>query len=486
MLRGGAGFRWGALGFAALFGVTIVTGAADARSRHHHVRHHRSQPVAENYEPAAASIVVDANSGKVMQAAQADSPRHPASLTKMMTLYLLFERLQAGKIKLSSDMEVSAHAAAQAPSKLELKPGQHIRVEDAIKSIVTKSANDVAVVVAEALAGSEPEFARMMTAKAHALGMMHTNYHNASGLPDDRQVTTARDQAILARALQDRFPKFYHYFSTRTFVYRGKTMRNHNHLLGRVDGVDGIKTGYIHESGFNIAIDVRRNHRHLVVVVFGGHTAGARDARVRSLIDSNINIAAVKHTAPLVVEGWEAKTKVAGAPPLPPPAPPAKGSTAPIKPNPVKTVLVQPATMHTASLSPPPARSGQPTVTTVATVKREAPPLPNPKPNILAARSVKAADAPPATTTDVAAKMHGGWMIQVGAFDQESEAKQRLATAQVKAKEQLGQADPFTERVAKGDKELYRARFAGLDKTQAEAACKHLKHSDIPCMLLKN
>jgi D-alanyl-D-alanine carboxypeptidase len=161
----------------------------------------------------------------------------------------------------------------------------------------------------------------------------------------------------------------------------------------------------------------------------------------------------------------------------------------------VKTVLVQPATMHTASLSPPPdsrrlepppARAGRPTITTVATVKRETPPLPNPKPNILGARSAKAASAPRATTTDVAARAHGGWMIQVGAFDQESEAKQRLAMAQVKAKEQLGKADPFTERVAKGDKELYRARFAGLDKTQAQAACKHLKHSDIPCMLLKN
>jgi D-alanyl-D-alanine carboxypeptidase len=494
MLRGGAGFRWGTLGFVALLGATAVTGAADARSRHHHLRHHRSHQIAERYEPAYASIVVDANSGKVMEAAHADSPRHPASLTKMMTLYLLFERLQAGKIKLSTEMEVSAHAAAQAPSKLDLKPGEHIAVVDAIKSIVTKSANDAAVVVAEALGGSELEFAHMMTAKAHALGMMQTNYHNASGLPDDRQVTTARDQAILARALQDRFPKFYRYFSTRSFVYRGKAMRNHNHLLGRVAGVDGIKTGYIHESGFNIALDVHRNHRHIVVVVFGGRTAGARDARARSLIDSNIRVASAKRTAPLVVEGWQAKTKVAGAPPLPPPAPPAQGSTAPIKPNPVKTVLVQPATMHTASLSPslpdsrrlepPPAGAGRPTITTVATVKRESPPLPNPKPEFLGALSAKAAGTP--RTTDVAAKAHGGWMIQVGAFDDEGEAKQRLAMAQVKAREQLGKADPFTERVAKGDKELFRARFAGLDKTQAQAACKHLKHSDIPCMLLKN
>ena len=501
MLRGEAGFRsgfrWGTLGLLALFAVTAVTGDADARSRRHKVRHHRSHHVVHRYQPPYASIVIDANSGKVMAAAHADSPRHPASLTKMMTLYLLFERLQAGKIKMTTEMKVSAHAAAMAPSKLGLKPGESIAVEDAIKTIVTKSANDIAVVVAEALGGSEPEFARMMTAKAHALGMMHTNYHNASGLPDDRQITTAHDQAILARALQDRFPNYFHFFSTRSFVYRGDAMRNHNHLLGRVDGVDGIKTGYIHESGFNIAVDVRRNHRHLVVVVFGGRTARARDARVESLIDHNIKVAATKRTAPQVVDGWTAKTKLASGPPLPAPrlpaaASPALGSSAPIKPTPVKTVLVQPGTMHTASLSPlpldprklkaPPAAAKKPTVTTVATIP--SPPLPVAKPQVLAALSAKTVSH--TTTSDVAAKARGGWMIQVGAFDDEHEAKQRLEKAQIKAKLQLGKADPFTERIAKGDKSLYRARFAGLDKSDAQAACKHLKRSDIPCMLLKN
>jgi D-alanyl-D-alanine carboxypeptidase len=491
MVRGGAGFRsafrWGALGVLVLFGLSAATGAAEARSHRHHPRHHRSHHVAESYEPAYASIVVDANSGKVMEAVNADSPRHPASLTKMMTLYLLFERLKEGKIKLSSEMPVSAHAASMAPTKLNLKPGQHIAVEDAIKSIVTKSANDAAVVVAEALGGSELEFAHMMTAKAHALGMTHTNYHNASGLPDERQITTAHDQAILARALQDRFPQYFHYFSTRAFVYHGEAMRNHNHLLGRVDGVDGIKTGYIHESGFNIAVDVHREHRHIVVVVFGGRTAGARDARVRSLIDDNIKIAAVKRTAPLVAEGWEAR--VASAAPVPTPRP---GSTAPIKPTPVKTVLVQPGVMHTASLiplpagerklEPPPVAAAKPTITNVTTVKH--PPLPEPRPRIFAARSTKAVRT--VTTTDVAAKAHVGWMIQVGAFDDESQAKERLAAAQVKAKAQLGKADPFTERVGKGDKALFRARFAGLGRSQALAACKHLKRSDIPCMPLKN
>ena len=287
--------------------------------------------------------MVDANSGAVMQATNADSPRHPASLTKIMTLYLLFERLEAGKIKLTSEMPVSAHAAAQAPSKLGLKPGQTIAVETAIRAIVTKSANDVAVVLAEALAGDESGFAKLMTAKAHALGMTHTTYRNASGLPDDQQITTARDQAMLGRAIQDRFPSFYRYFSTRTFAFRGKTIRNHNHLLGRVDGVDGIKTGYIHDSGFNIVTSVRRGNRHIVAVVFGGRTAEARDERMRSMIDNNINIASLKRTAPPIVEGWETaaarardgKERVAVS--APQRAEPAPGSTDPIKANPVKT-----------------------------------------------------------------------------------------------------------------------------------------------------
>jgi D-alanyl-D-alanine carboxypeptidase len=407
---------------------------------------------------------------------------------------------------------VSEHAAAQAPSKLGLKPGESIAVGTAIRAIVTKSANDVAVVVAEALAGNELDFAKQMTAKAQALGMMHTSYHNASGLPDDKQLTTARDQAILARAIQDRFPKFYHYFSTRTFTFRGKEMRNHNHLLGRIDGVDGIKTGYIHESGFNIITSVRRGNRHLVAVVFGGRTASARDARVISLINNNINVAAAKRTAPLVVEGWEtavahakAKEEVAAAVPTPhasparsiaAPPPPTPGSTDPIKPVPVKTVTVQPGVMHTASLSPlpstnrklspAPVTANPAIVTTVATVKRNTP-TPPAKPVKPAQVASAGANVPvPAAAQELAAKPRGGWMIQVGAFDVEKDAKERLSVAQAKATAQLGEASPFTEPVVKGDKTLYRARFAGLDKSQAETACKHLKRSEIPCMLLKN
>src|SRR5471032_795871 len=305
MLRAGVrvcrGLRWGVVGVAALLAFTATSNDADARGRLQRLR-----AAFASYQPSFASIVVDGNSGKVLQATNADSPRHPASLTKIMTLYLLFERLENGKIKLTTEMPVSAHAASQAPSKLGLKPGETIRVETAIRAIVTKSANDVAVVVAETLGGDETNFAKLMTTKARALGMKGTTYRNASGLPEDQQYTTASDQALLGRAIRDRFPSYYQYFSTRTFEFRGKSVRNHNHLLGAVAGVDGIKTGYIHDSGFNIVTSVRRDHRDIVAVVFGGRTANERDARVRNLIEGNINTAAIKRTAPPVGEAVEA------------------------------------------------------------------------------------------------------------------------------------------------------------------------------------
>jgi D-alanyl-D-alanine carboxypeptidase len=545
--------HWGALGLTAWIAVTAFTETADARRR-------ARADAGESYQPAYASIVVDANSGAVMQATNADSPRHPASLTKIMTLYLLFERLEQGKIKLTTDLPVSAHAAVQAPSKLGLKPGESIRVETAIRAIVTKSANDVAVIVAEALGGDEANFAKMMTAKARALGMTQTVYRNASGLPEDQQITTARDQAVLGRAIQDRFPTYYTYFSTRTFEYRGASIRNHNHLLGAIEGVDGIKTGYIHESGFNIVTSVRRANRHILAVVFGGRSAEARDARVRSLIDNNINIAAVKRTTPPVVEGWETAqarkdtkegrdddrtgsapvVRVASVESVASPGSdsPAPGSTDPIKPNAVKTVTVHPATMYVASLSPLPSDNRQLTpapsvsnpanITTIATVRSEppltpaapaaAPPMsatapvaapvvaaappvsPQPaapplgaKPGVLGTLPAKVASAAnavpaaaPVSSSDAAIKARGGWLIQVGAFDDEKDAKERLEAALGKAKDLLGRANSFIERVAKGDKSMFRARFAGLEKGQAEATCKHLKRSEIPCMLLKN
>src|ERR1700719_243003 len=292
-------------GFVAVTAaVTFTTDIAEARRyRHsyHHVHHDRAESH-ESYSPAFSSIIVDGNSGTTLASNNPDASRHPASLTKIMTLYLLFERLDAGKMKLDTEMPVSEHASEQDPTKLGLLPGQTIRVEDAIKGLVTRSANDAAVVIAEALAGNEDDFAKLMTRKAHMLGMSKTVYRNASGLPDDDQVTTARDQSTLGRAIQDRFPRYYRYFSTETFNYHGQSIRNHNHLLGSVEGVDGIKTGYTRASGFNLVTSMRRGNRHLVGVVMGGRSGGSRDAIMRNLLAENLDKAATRRTVAAIAE----------------------------------------------------------------------------------------------------------------------------------------------------------------------------------------
>jgi D-alanyl-D-alanine carboxypeptidase len=487
------------LGLAALTAfLTIASDPADARQRRRgqkHATHH-----VKTYSPPYASIVVDANSGAVLQATHPDALRHPASLTKIMTLYLLFERLEAGRIKLDARLHISEHAAAQAPSKLGLKPGQAIGVEDAIKAIVTKSANDIATAVAENLAGSESEFAKQMTKKARSLGMARTTYVNASGLPADDQITTARDQAVLGRAIQERFPRYYKYFSTAAFVYHGRAMRNHNHLLGKVEGVDGIKTGYIRASGFNLVTSVRRGGRHIVAVVLGGPSAAKRDAQMRDLIATHIRTASLRRTAPVVAETrdpTEARPRqaVLAGPAPAPQADPAStasvaepGSTDPIRPLLVKTVTYRTVQVQTAALGPMPA------LVPVAAPPAVASEPPKREPAPVAAR-VPSSAAPPANETvraaappraEPPAHARSGWMIQIGAFEAEDEARQRLTAVQIKAKAILAAADPFTERVQKGDKELYRARFAGFDKGQAEAACRQLKRNAIDCMALKN
>jgi D-alanyl-D-alanine carboxypeptidase len=281
--------------------VIFTTDTADARrSRHRHqVRHHEAR---QSYSPAFSSIIVDGNSGATLQANNPDASRHPASLTKIMTLYLLFERLDTGKMKLDTEMEVSEHASEQAPTKLGLRPGGSIRVEDAIKGLVTRSANDAAVVIAEAISGDEDDFAKLMTRKARALGMSKTVYRNASGLPNDEQVTTARDQSTLGRAIQDRFPRYYRYFSTTAFNYKGHSIRNHNRLLGNVEGVDGIKTGYTRASGFNLVTSMRRGNRHLVGVVLGGRSGGSRDAIMRNLLAENLQKSASTRTVAAITE----------------------------------------------------------------------------------------------------------------------------------------------------------------------------------------
>jgi D-alanyl-D-alanine carboxypeptidase len=558
--------RWVALGvLTVLTTVAVTSDPADARSRH---RRSHARAVS-SYAPPPAAIVVDGNSGAVMYQSNPDALRHPASLTKIMTLYLLFERLESGKMKLDTEMSVSAYAASQAPTKLGLRPGQTLEVEDAIKSLVTKSANDASVVIAEAIAGEEHDFADMMTQKARALGMSRTIYKNANGLPDDEQVTTARDQARLGMAIQERFPRYYKYFSTASFTYRGQSMRNHNRLLGQVEGVDGIKTGFTRASGFNLVTSVRRGNRHLVSVVLGGASAGARDARMRSLIGEYVMMASTTKSATKIAESRiepkdaeprEAKAySMASAASVPVALPPATvraapmgpaavaqtvtapvaaapiahaapamatakapmlGSTDPIRPRLVKTISVKPGTkpngIQMAALGPLPVGTAGTVTETAAVVaeveKTASLPPPSPRPGVLGTLNVKP-NAVPVETASINAlanrsaaetgapahaqaqtvdpsrhkpQVRSGWMIQVGAFTAETEAKEKLSAAQTQAKNLLGGADPFTEPYVKGDTTYYRARFAGLAKDQAEAACKQLKRNDFACMAIRN
>ncbi|PDT91625.1 peptidase M15 [Bradyrhizobium sp. Y36] len=586
--------------------VIFTTDAAEARRHRRHYAHHRVQrDVSDSSSPKFASIIVDGNSGAVLQATSPDGIRHPASLTKIMTLYLLFERLESGKMKLDTEMPVSQHAADQDPTKLNLRAGQTIRVEDAIKGLVTRSANDAAVVIAEAIAGDEDDFAQMMTRKARALGMSRTVYRNANGLPNDEQVTTARDQATLGRAIQERFPRYYRYFATSTFNWRGQSIRNHNHLLGSVEGVDGIKTGYTRASGFNLVSSMRRGNRHLIGVVLGGRSGGSRDAIMRNLLAENLDKGATTHTVAAVTErnGADTATDVADASDTPParpaapvqaaasapePAPsrlaarlstlaaataavppaPIKpeaskpearqteskiepapltngvissqplsiipGSSEPMKPVRVKTVQVKAGAVKVASAAPAqvpvtnaiPSRSdvaetsgavvaradlinkpevvSQPEAPKAEIARSELPRQPagfgtgNGILGVLPAATAaapapaapKLASADPApiqmSATTKPVVTHSGWIVQVGALESENEAQQRIDAARSSARGLLSKADPFTEVVAKDNRKLYRARFAGLERDQAEAVCRTLKRAEISCITVRN
>ncbi len=271
--------------------ITALASTADARSRSHghsHARsnhHHYSKP----QPPRDAAVVIDGTTGKVLFSRNATALRYPASLTKMMTLYLLFEQLKQGKISLDSMITASQHASDQRPTKLGLTPGESISVEVAIKAIVVRSANDVAVAIGEAIGGTEEEFARLMTRKAHALGMNETTFRNASGLPNPGQKTTARDLAILGRHVAYDFPQYYHYFATPSFTFQGRLYQTHDNLLYRFDGVDGIKTGYTNASGFNLVSSLVREGKHIIGVVMGGRTARGRDNEMMELLASTLD-----------------------------------------------------------------------------------------------------------------------------------------------------------------------------------------------------
>lgn len=259
------------------------------------------QPAWSN--PKYAAYVWDTNTGEVLFESHSDEMRFPASLTKIMTLYLVFEALEAGRISLASPISVSDNAAAEVPTKLGIKPGGMITVQNAILSLVTRSANDMATALAEKLGGSEENFARLMTAKARQLGMESTIFRNAHGLPDPRQITTARDMAVLGYAMREHFPNRYRYFQTREFNFGGQTIGNHNRLLDRVTGVDGIKTGYTRASGFNLVTSVRpEDGRSVVAVVMGGQTGASRDNQMAALIAEHLPRASTEKSVDLIVE----------------------------------------------------------------------------------------------------------------------------------------------------------------------------------------
>lgn len=296
-----------------ILGLSAVSSPAAARSHHHaashsaHAARHAGRHVAarhgarrvayrRSFHPAVywgsptdpakdAELVLDGKTGRVLFARNADAQRHPASLTKMMTLYMLFDSLKKGQLTLNSPIYISPHAAMQKPTKLGLRAGDSLPVDFAIQAAVILSANDIAVAIAEALGGTESHFGELMTQKAHELGMRNTFYHNASGLPDDRQITTASDLGILARHLAYDFPQYFHYFSQPGFTFRGRVHMGHDNLLGRYPGADGIKTGYTNASGFNLVSSVVRGNVNVIGIVMGGYSAHRRDAEMMRLLD---------------------------------------------------------------------------------------------------------------------------------------------------------------------------------------------------------
>ena len=274
--------------FAVAVPVALAPAAADAKGR----------PTATKpAQPVHAHVLMDARTGRILESGNADVVTYPASLAKMMTLLLTFEALDRGALRLGQEVPVSHHAANQKPSRLNLVPGSAIKVEDAILALTVKSANDAAVVLAEAVGGNEKKFAEMMTAKARALGMGNTTFRNASGLPHSEQKTTARDMARLSRAVTNLPAQHYAYFGRTSFVWNGATVSGHNRLFGRVDGYDGIKTGFINTSGFNLAGSATRNGQRLIAVVLGGTTAAARDREVAELLEKGFRALPAKQMA---------------------------------------------------------------------------------------------------------------------------------------------------------------------------------------------
>ena len=497
-------------------------------------------PVGATDPTKDAALIVDGATGKVLFARNATLERHPASLTKMMTLYLLFDALKQGKVTMQTQMPVSLHAQKQKPTKLSLRRGQTIDVDTAIRAIVIRSANDVAVVIAEALGGTEIHFAEMMNEKARALGMKETNYHNASGLPDPLQITTATDLAVLARRLAYDFPQYFPYFGTTGFTYHGVYYPTHDNLIGRYAGADGIKTGYVGASGFNLASSVVRNGVHLIGIVMGGRTAVRRDLEMMRLMDVEFSdIAANPTLVARATVPWQA---VASA--TPPPAvagftlaPPAGGYTvsqmAALSAPPQPQLSALPATavaanadedaaeahrapdenftvIHAETPKPAPAVAkpapaakpaapakpalvasltpGQSQIvkSQIVTSKPPVAPAP-PKPAVAAApaKPQQVASVAPSLRAGVAETITtpGQWIVQIGAFGNQTLAQAQLKDFVVKAKDIIGEAAPIVAPItSRNGQTLYRARFGPYAEAEARNVCTQLEQRHQSCL----
>jgi D-alanyl-D-alanine carboxypeptidase (penicillin-binding protein 5/6) len=398
----------------------------------------------------SAYFIMDAKTGKVLASDNADDLNHPASLTKMMTLYLTFEAIHNGKLNWNSSLPVSANAARKPPTKLGLKAGGKITVRDAVNGMIIKSANDAAVVMGEALGGSESNFGRIMTLKARSLGMRRTTFTNPSGLPSDAQVTTARDMSTLAVALINNFPREYRLFSQSNFAYHGRRIRGHNNLMYRYEGMDGIKTGYINASGFNIVSAVRRDNRRVIGVVMGGATARGRDNLMAALLNRYVPKAASLSRSRLVasVATRSQGVEVASA---------------------SDDVAVDIDAQPTASTRK--RMEVTPTATPLAFASTMTIPLDRP----VAMDEMRNAGKPAA----------GRWQVQIAATPSVQAAKKLLSKAQSTLGDVLANASPYTEAVSKGSNKVYRARFVGFgSRDDANSACTALKRHDFDCMLL--
>ena len=456
----------------------------------------------------SAAMAIDAHTGRILYSHNVDKPHHPASLTKIMTLYMLFEYIEAGRFHMNSPLKVTENASKQAPSKLGLKPGTTILVKDAIKALITKSANDVAVIVAENLAGSEWKFTQLMTWKARKLGMNKTVFVNASGLPDKRQTTTARDMVTLGMRIQKDFPQFYPLFETKRFAYRGKIYKNHNGLMSRIRGIDGIKTGYTRASGFNLTSSIWNGRRHVVAVVMGGKTARKRDDFMARILKKSLRKARNGKTksqfvaANFALKAPQRRVATLERHPnrqpvkfavakrlhkqkLQPPAP--KPQIAKVQVKKVQKAKLQKSKLQkkvtTEQLAYVPAQEivvrskdqSRMSQTLEETAKKQTVELTASE----TTGDIKvAAKKPPVMTTPP----EGPYHIQIGAFGSEEDAERRLHSIGSKAGKLLKGHKSFTMLVPTNN--VYRARFAGFSEADARKTCRQLKKKSIDCMAI--